>query len=132
MADQELEVTQKQPLTSDTSEFTREGIYFSPAVDIFDTAKELVMLADMPGVNSDNVEIDLSEDILTILGKIQTEDKGQTILNEYRMGNYFRTFRLTEVVDSSKITASMADGVLKIILPKVEKAVPRKIQITNS
>jgi HSP20 family protein len=132
MADQELEVTQKQPLASDAGEFTREGIYFSPAVDIFDTQKELIMLADMPGVNSDNVEIDLNEDILTILGKIQVEDKGQTILTEYRMGNYFRTFRLTEVVDSSKITASMSDGVLKITLPKVEKAVPRKIQITNA
>ncbi len=102
-------------------------------MDIYDNSTELVLLADMPGVETGGVEIDLKDDILTILGKVHDEGgQGQPILSEYRVGNYFRTFRLTEVVDQSKITAAMADGVLKLTMPKVEKAVPRKIPITVS
>ncbi|MGB6067256.1 MAG: Hsp20/alpha crystallin family protein [Desulfomonilaceae bacterium] len=131
MADQEIQARQKQQVTAPEGEFTREGTYFVPAVDIYDTNKELVLLADMPGVRTGDVEIDLKDDILTILGKVHDEgSQGQPILSEYRVGNYFRTFRLTEVVDQSKITAAMADGVLKLLMPKVEKAVPRKIPIT--
>jgi HSP20 family protein len=89
------------------------------------------VVADMPGVNADQVEIDLRNDVLSIIGKMQTEEpKGSPLLTEYRNGNYFRSFRITELVDQAKITASMADGVLKLVLPKVEKAVPRKIPIT--
>ena len=51
------------------------------------------------------------------------------MLSEYRTGNYFRNFRITEVIDQSKITVSISEGVLKLVLPKVEKAVPRRITI---
>jgi HSP20 family protein len=133
MADQELQVTEKQAVSSDAGEFTHEGIYFSPAVDIFDTEQELVLLADMPGVSGENIEIDLRDDTLTILGRVPaTTEEGQVLLSEYKTGNYFRTFRITEIVDRGKITASISDGVLKLVLPKVEKAVPRKIPITAS
>jgi HSP20 family protein len=133
MADQELQITEKQAVPSEAGEFTHEGIYFSPAVDIFDTQKELVLLADMPGVNADNVEIDLRDDTLTILGRVPVSaSEGQALLSEYKTGNYFRTFRITEIVDRGKIVASISDGVLKLVLPKVEKAVPRKIPITAS
>jgi len=132
MADQELQAMEKQAVTSEVGEFTREGVYFSPAVDIFDTEKELVLLADMPGVNAEHVEIDLREDTLTILGRVPQESaQGQALLAEYKTGNYFRTFRITEIVDRTKITASISDGVLKLVLPKVEKAVPRKIPIVS-
>ncbi len=131
MADQEIQVAPKQELAPEGGEFTREGVYFSPAVDIFDTEKELVLLADMPGVDAEHVEIDLRDNVLSIVGKIWSEsEKGDFLLREYRTGNYFRTFRITEVVDQSKITASMSDGVLKLMLPKVAKAVPRKIPIS--
>jgi HSP20 family protein len=131
MADKEIQVSPKQEVAPDAREFTREGVYFSPAVDIFGTEKELVVLADMPGVNADQVEIDLRDDVLSIIGKMDTgENPGNPLLTEYRTGNYFRSFRITELVDQSKISASMSDGVLKLVLPKVEKAIPRKIPIT--
>ncbi len=130
MAD-ELQVTPKQELTPDAGELTREGLYFSPAVDIYGNEKELVLLADMPGVSADQVEIDLRENVLTILGKVQMDDKGEELLSEYRTGNYFRSFKVTDVVDQGKISASMSDGVLKLVMPKVEKAVPKKIPITT-
>lgn len=131
MANQGLSVSGKQRVEPEAGEFTYEGDYFSPAVDIFDTEKELVLLADMPGVSAEHVEVDLRNDTLTIIGKVPVEpQKGEILLAEYQTGNYFRTFRLTEIVDRTKISASMADGVLKLVLPKVEKAIPRKIPIT--
>lgn len=133
MADQEIQVAPKQELSSEVGEFTREGLYFSPAVDIFDTEKELVLLADMPGVSAENVEIDLRDNVLSILGRMTPEgESGDFLLREYQSGNYFRTFRITEVVDQSKISASMSDGVLKLMLPKVAKAIPRKIPIATA
>ena len=132
MADQELQATPKQQAESPEGEFTHEGTYFVPAVDIYENSKELVLLADMPGVSSGDVEIDLKEGTLTIVGKVGAEsDEGEPILVEYRVGNYFRSFRLTDVIDQSKITAAMSDGVLRLKLPKVEKAIPRKIPITT-
>jgi HSP20 family protein len=132
MADQELQATPKQQAESPEGEFTHEGTYFVPAVDIYENSKELVLLADMPGVSSGDVEVDLKEGSLTIVGKVGAEsDEVEPILVEYRVGNYFRSFRLTDVIDQSKITAAMSDGVLRLTLPKVEKAIPRKIPITT-
>ena len=132
MTDQELQATPKQQAESPEGEFTHEGTYFVPAVDIYENSKELVLLADMPGVPSGDVEVDLKEGTLTIVGKVGPEsDEGEPILVEYRVGNYFRSFRLTDVIDQSNITAAMSDGVLRLTLPKVEKAIPRKIPITT-
>jgi HSP20 family protein len=131
MADQELQVTQKQEIAPEKGELTLEGPYFSPAVDIYSTETELVLMADMPGVHGGQVEIDLKDDVLSILGKVPTESgSGESLLTEYRTGNYFRTFRLTDDIDRNKITAALSDGVLKLTLPKAAKAVPRKIPIT--
>jgi len=132
MADQELEISQKQELKPERGELTYEGVYFSPAVDIYGTETELVLLADMPGVASDQVEIDLKEDVLSILGRVpEGPAVGQELLAEYRTGNYFRTFRITDDVDRGKIAASMSDGVLKVTLPKSPKVLPRKIPIAT-
>jgi HSP20 family protein len=130
MADQEIQTSDKKELAPQTGEFTREGVYFAPAVDIYATEKELVLIADMPGVGLEQVDIDLRDDTLTIMGKVCAEGgDSEPLLTEYRSGNYFRNFRITEIVDQSKISASISDGVLKVVLPKVEKAVPRKIPI---
>jgi HSP20 family protein len=132
MADQELQPTEKKEVAGEKGELTHEGIYFTPAVDIFGNENELIVLADMPGVNAESVEIDLREDTLSIVGKAsEPGGEGEPLLREYRTGNYFRSFRVTEGIDQAKITATMSDGVLKLVLPKVEKAVPRKIQIST-
>jgi HSP20 family protein len=132
MADQELQATPKKEVAPSEPEFTREGTHYSPAVDIYSNEKELVLLADMAGVSSDRVEIDLRENTLTIIGRTSEEgEKAQYVLAEYCPGNYYRSFRITEIVDQTRITASMSDGVLKLVLPKVDKAVPRKIPISG-
>ncbi|MGC8659739.1 MAG: Hsp20/alpha crystallin family protein [Desulfomonilaceae bacterium] len=132
MADKELQVAEKQEVAAQGGEFTREGAYFSPAVDIYESDKELLILADMPGVKPDGVDIEVKEGILTIEGKVPqaATASGEPLLNEYKQGNYFRSFRITDTVDTNKIAAAISNGVLKVTLPKMEKAIPRKIPIT--
>jgi HSP20 family protein len=132
MADQEIEISQKQEVTPEKGELTYEGVYFTPAVDIYETEKELVLLADLPGVEADGLEVDLKDDYLTIVGRTTSaQEEGESLLEEYRTGSYFRNFLVTDAVDQSAITASLADGVLKVTLPKAAKAIPRKIPITS-
>lgn len=132
MTDQELQVAEKQEIAPDRGEFTREGVFFTPAVDICETEKELILMADMPGVGTEDVEVDLKDGVLAIVGRVPSgTEAGQDLLTEYRTGNYFRTFRISDVVDQGKITASMSDGVLKLVLPKAEKAIPRRIPIAG-
>jgi HSP20 family protein len=132
MTDQELQVAEKQEVAAEGGEFTREGLYFTPAADICETEKELMILADMPGVKSDGVDIELKEGILSIEGKVSVaEQPGEQLLVEYRHGSYFRSFRVSDSIDAAKIAASISNGVLKVTLPKAEKAMPRKIAITT-
>lgn len=133
MGDQEIQPASKLEAPPQRGEPTREGLYFTPAVDIYETEKELVLLADMPGIDPDDVDIDVKEDRLSIIGRLswaENED-GTALLAEYRTGDYFRTFTLTDLVDRGGINASLKDGVLTIILPKAPRAVPRKIPITG-
>ncbi len=133
MADQELQVSEKKEVAPELGELTREGTYFLPAVDILETEKELILMADLPGVDSKDVEIDLKDDTLSIVGHVAAEEQSEAsyLLVEYPIGNFFRSFKITDVVDQSKIKASIADGVLKLVLPKAERAVPRKIPVTG-
>ena len=130
MANQEIQVVDKKELSPESAELTRNGVYFTPAVDIFENSNELTVVVDMPGINSEDVEVDLRESILTIIGDAKTEEpQGQDVLTEYKTGGYYRTFRVNDLIDHAKISASMTDGVLTLKLPKSEKATPRKIPV---
>lgn len=131
MADsKELQVKDKQELTTG-AEQTRPGVVFTPDVDIFETETELTLLADMPGVKAEDLTIDLRENVLTLTGMTaDVEDKNlEHMLVEYQTGKYYRQFTLSEIVDQDKIDAEMTDGVLRLKLPKVEKATPRQITV---
>ncbi|MEE4357751.1 MAG: Hsp20/alpha crystallin family protein [Desulfococcaceae bacterium] len=131
MAERELQVQEKQQVAG-AAEQTRPGLLFTPAVDIFETEKELVLLADMPGVKPADLDIDLRENTLTLSGEVlpfERKDE-QQVLSEYEVGKYYRQFTLSEVIDQEKIEAAMDKGVLRLRLPKVEKATPRKISVT--
>lgn len=115
------------------AEQTRPGIVFTPAVDIFETEKDITLLADMPGVKADDLSIDLRESVLTLDGDVKPpEGEGEAdVIREYRTGKYYRQFTLSQVIDQSKIDAELNDGVLRLRLPKVEAATPRKIAVKN-
>ncbi len=126
----ELQVSEKQEVSS-PAEQTKPGLVFRPNVDIFETDKEITLLADMPGVSAENLDIDLRENTLTLVGEIVESDREgeNAIYTEYRTGRYYRQFTLSNVVDQGKIDAALKDGVLRLLLPKIEKATPRQIAI---
>lgn len=129
----EIQVQKKQDVTGQTEQ-TRSGPVFIPAVDIFETENEINLMADMPGVASENINIDLRENTLTIAGEItpfETEEEEDLIV-EYEVGQYFRQFTIPEVIDQDKIDAKLTEGVLKLILPKAEAAKPKKIEIRSA
>ena len=126
----ELKVQEKQEVTS-PAEQTTPGLVFTPAVDIFETEKEITMLADMPGVKADDLMIDLRENILTLSADIAPVENANEddILVEYETGRYYRQFTLGELINQENIDAQLNDGVLRLSLPKVEKATPKRITV---
>ena len=126
----EIKVREKQELTS-PAEQTTPGVVFTPQVDIFETDKEITLLADIPGVKSDKLNIDLRDNILTITGDVEPVEasREEDVLIEYETGRFYRQFTLSEVIDQNKIDAKLGEGVLRLTLPKVEKAAPRRIAI---
>lgn len=118
---------------STLAEQTRPGLVFTPAVDIFETEKEMTLLADMPGVTSGDLDIDLRDNMLTLNGDVKSPEEGDEVdvIREYRTGKYYRQFTLSQVIDQAKIDAELKDGVLRLRLPKVEAATPRRIEVKN-
>jgi HSP20 family protein len=125
-----LRAKEKREVTS-AAEQTTPGPVFTPLVDIFETDREITLLADMPAVKAKDLSIDLRENILTLTGRVDVpEAKNEVeVIREYRTGNYYRQFALSEVIDQAKIEAQLRDGVLRLRLPKVERAKPRKIKV---
>ena len=125
-----LQAKEKKEVTH-PAEQTRPGRVFTPAVDIFETDKEITLLADMPGVKAKDLNIDLHEDVLTLNGDVDPPEGANEgdVIREYRMGKYYRQFTLSQVIDQSRIEAELKDGVLRLRLPKVEAATPRKITV---
>ncbi len=127
----ELKPKEKQEVTTPVEQ-SRSGIVFSPNVDIFETESQITVLADLPGVKPEDLKIDLRDSVVTISGDVEPfespNEKG--LLMEYEIGKYLRQLTLSEVIDQNHIDAQLKDGVLRLSLPKVEKAKPRTIQVT--
>ena len=130
MAPNELEAKPKQKVER-RDETTRPGSYFQPAVDIFETKDELVLVADMPGVPPDGVDVDLEGDELSIEGRVRSGeyDGLKPLYVEYGVGGYYRRFTLGEMIDRDGIKAQMKNGVLVLKLPKAERARARRITV---
>lgn len=111
----------------------RSAMVFTPAVDIIEHTNDIVLIADMPGVDEKSVDLTLEKNLLTIHGHVENEtpDKFKLLISEYGLGDYERTFKLSDEIDRDKIHASVKDGVLKLVLPKAEKAKAKKIPITG-
>ena len=125
----EMQPKEKQEVSK--PEQTTEMPVFTPSVDIFETEQEITLLADLPGVKPENMNIDLNDDVLTLTGDIESFENPdeQDIMVEYEVGRYYRQFTLSEIIDQNKIEANLNDGVLRLRLPKAEKAQPKKIEV---
>ncbi len=112
---------------------TEEGYgAWAPAVDIFEKGEDLVIRAELPGVDRNDIDVRVENGVLILRGERkhseEIEDK-----NAYRMervyGSFARSFSLPTTVDASKISANLKDGVLEVVLPKAEEAKPKKVTI---
>ncbi len=88
--------------------------------------------ADMPGVAADGVNIELRDGVLTLDGDVKPWEgpDESDVLVEFEIGKYYRQFTLSDAIDQNKIDAKLEDGVLRLTLPKAQKAVPRQITVT--
>jgi HSP20 family protein len=107
---------------------TRER-YVAPPVDIYEVANGLVVVADVPGVTQDQLEVRVDNHILTIQGQVSENAMSGSSYREYELVSYFRQFNLSDKVEEGKITADLKHGVLTLNLPKVEESKPRKIAV---
>jgi len=123
-------LTQKDVAQELAAERLREGVTFTPRVDILETDKELILYADLPGVHSEDVELRFEKGQLVVSGHVKPRvgDK-QFVLREYEEGDFYRAFAIHESIDATKIEASCKQGILTVHLPKVEAVKPRQITV---
>lgn len=127
---QELQVQKKREVEK-KEEATIPARVFLPNADIYETPNELKVVLEMPGIEKNNVEINIEDGILRVQGQLDLSNYGglQPLYTEYNVGHYARSFDLSSKIDQSKIAAEMKNGVLSLTLPKVEEAKPRTIQV---
>jgi HSP20 family molecular chaperone IbpA len=131
MSPQELQVQKKRELEG-KEENTIPARTFVPTADIYEEPDLLKVILEMPGVEKGNVEVKIEEGVLFVEGRLDLANyRGlQPLYTEYNIGNYSRSFRLSNAIDQDKIGAELKDGVLSLTLPKAEKAKPRAIQVS--
>ncbi len=132
MTETRKEIQKKEHEFEKGIEPTRAKRLYTPTVDIIEKKDDILLLVDMPGVDEKSVDITLEKDVLTIYGKVEPEEHNnhRLVLAEYGIGDYKRTFTISNEVDRERINATVKDGVLKLILPKAESAKTKKIEVT--
>jgi HSP20 family molecular chaperone IbpA len=124
--------TSKGPSEQAATESTRVA-HFTPRVDIYETDKELVLYADLPGVRPEDVDLRCEQGELVLHARVKPRTDGQHFLvNEYGVGDFYRVFTVHETIDNTRIQAEFKNGVLTVHLPKVEPAKPRQIPVRGA
>ena len=132
MAEKTVATTDTQEMTTRAEGTRTQERYVTPAVDIYETPAGLVVMADLPGVTRDRLDVQVDNYILTIRGQAAHLLSVEPLHREYELVNYFRQFELSDKVDQGKITADLKHGVLTITLPRTEAASPRKVAVAVS
>jgi len=122
---------QKKGTSVKEAERTRSKRIYTPRVDIIERDREIVLIADMPGVDEKSVDITLEKDVLNVYGRVDEEiaDGYRAIYTEYGTGDYERSFIISDEIDRDRIEAKVKNGVLTLILPKADAVKTRKIQV---
>ena len=116
--------------------FTRDGASWSPAVDIKETASEISLDLELPGIKPEDVEITAENGVLTVRGEKNSERKEgeehRYHVVERTYGSFLRTFQLPQGIDEDQINAAFEHGILSIHIPKAALPQPKRIQISGS
>lgn len=126
-----MELQKKETKTPDQGERTRERKVYSPGVDIIERKSDILVLADIPGADETSVDITLEKNVLTIYAKVEAdipENQRLTVM-EYGLGDYQRAFTLADEVDKDSIQATVKNGVLRLVLPKMDELKTKKIPV---
>jgi HSP20 family protein len=131
MADTAKEIQKKEVGQPERIERTRAGRVYNPDVDIIERKDDIVLIADMAGVDETSVDITVEKNVLSIYGKVELEmpEKLRLTYAEYGLGDYQRVFTLSGEINREKIQATVKNGVLKLVMPKAEAAKTRKIEV---
>jgi HSP20 family molecular chaperone IbpA len=132
MAEKTVATTSGQQVATERERTRTQERYIAPPVDIYETSDGLVLLADLPGVAPNDLEVRLEDNMLTINGKAKPIRPDEPTYREYELVNFFRQFELSEEIDQGKVSADLKHGVLTLHLPKTEKAKPRQIPVQVS
>lgn len=126
-----MEVQKEEVTTPEDTERTRECRCFVPRADIYEVDDQIVIVADVPGANEKSVEVTLEKNVLTINAYVDPQEmEGYSLVfAEYEVGDYQRSFKLSDEIDRDKIQATIKDGVLRLYLPKAAAAQARKINV---
>ena len=127
---QEVQVQQKREVEKER-ESTIPARRYLPVTDIFETDQALTVTLEMPGVDKNSVDVRVENDVLSIQGQVDlSKYQGLAPLYiEYNVGHYARSFQLSSKIEQDGITAEFKDGVMTVMLPKAEKAKPRRIAV---
>lgn len=104
---------------------------WAPLVDIFESTDELIVRAEIPGVSKDDIEIEVTTELLSIKGerKLCETDKTEFVRMERKYGPFQRSFNIGVPIQPDKVKAAYKDGILELIIPKAEEVKPKKITI---
>ena len=111
-----------------------EAVVRNPLIDIHEEPERLVLQADLPGVTEHTLTVQLEENVLSLRAEVPSTlpDDAKPLLEEFRPGVFARSFILSDEVDRSKIEAALNNGVLELILPKADRARPRRIEVKST
>ena len=111
-------------------EMTRNGKFFAPRVDIYETESELLVFADLPGATPGDIDLRYERGELILRARpTPSTQQGQPLLSEYEVGDFFRVFQIHETIDASKIEAEYKHGVLTVHLGKQEAVKPKQVKV---
>lgn len=115
-----LQTTESREMESSESNSHEDRPVFRPHVDIVQNEREVVLIADVPGVSEAETDVRLEKNVLTISARVELPkfDGYTPVYREYKTGDYERTFHISDEIDRDKIDASVRNGVLRVVLPK--------------
>jgi HSP20 family protein len=108
-------------------------MFLTPPIDIHEGPDGLILEADLPGTTENSLGIQLEENVLSLHGRVHSPapEGARAIYEEYHLGDFYRSFILSDEVERSRITAELKNGVLRLTLPKADRAKTRRIEIKS-
>ncbi len=106
---------------------------FNPPIDIYETPDGLVLYADLPGVDSEGLDLQVQDNRLTLFGRVAStvSESAEMIHQEFQVGDFLRSFILSDEVNHDQIQAKLINGVLRVELPRAPRAKPRRIEVSG-